>query len=109
MKTYIVTALAVVLSSGEASAENISACSLIVDGKQYINGPCDFDPLGDGSFKIMKAPWFAYVNLRADQRNTADGSWNENPESNHAESQLGVLVHRAECWSNERAVICAKR
>lgn len=109
MKSYIVAALAIVLSSGGASAENISACPLIVGGKQYIDGPCEFDPLGGGNFKIMKEPWFAYVNLRSDQRDTADGSWNENPGSNHAESQLGVLVHRGECLSNEHAGICAKK
>jgi hypothetical protein len=104
----IAAALAVALSAGGASAKNISSCSLIVDGKQFINGPCEFSPLGDGSFKIMKGPWFAYVNLHSDQRNSADGYWNENPQSNHAESSLGVLVRSGECWSNERAMICAK-
>jgi len=108
MRTGIAAALAIALLSVEASAKDISACSLIVDGKQFINGPCEFSPLGEGSFKIMKEPWFAYVNLHSDQRNTADGSWNENPQSNHAESDLGVLVRRGECWSNERATICAK-
>jgi hypothetical protein len=53
MKSYIVAALAIVLSSGGAPAENISACTLIVDGRQYINGPCDFSQLGKGDFQIM--------------------------------------------------------
>jgi hypothetical protein len=94
--------------AGVASPKNITGCTLIVDGKQFINGPCEFTPFGDGSFKIMKGPWFAYVNLDPDQKNRANGSWNENPRSNHAESQLGALDHHGECWSNERAIICAR-
>jgi hypothetical protein len=108
MRTGIAAALAIALLSGGASAKDISACTLIVDGKQFINGPCEFSPLGDGSFKILKGPWFAFVNLQSDQKDHADGAWNENPHSNHAESPLGVLVHRGECWSNERATVCAR-
>ena len=88
MRTGIAAALAVALLSGGASAKDISACTLIVDGKQFINGPCEFSPLGDGSFEILKGPWFAFVNLQSDQKDHADGAWNENPHSNHAESPL---------------------
>lgn len=108
MRMCILAAMAVALPVGGASARHVSACTLIVDGKQFINGPCDFSPFGDGSFKIMEGPWFAYVNLVPDQRDTANGIWNENPQSNHAETPLGVLQHHAECWSNEHAVVCAR-
>jgi hypothetical protein len=109
MKIMILAGLAVMFSVGEMRAEPISACTLIVDGKQYITGPCEFFPLGGGSFKVLREPWFAYVNLHPDQLDLADGSWNENPLSNHAESQLGLLVHHQECWMNERAIVCAKK
>jgi len=95
-------------SSGEAPSRRITECSLIVDGKSFISGPCDFSPRGGGSFMIMKGRRFAVVDVDPNQRNGAQGYWNENPLSYHAESELGTLERHDECWSNEHATVCAK-
>ena len=90
-------------------------CKLIVDAKVYINGLCQFLPQGSGSFIIREFAFadhdvghFAIVNVSEDRR-TADGFWNKDPDWAHAETELGTLSRAPDgCWVNERATICAK-
>ena len=90
-------------------------CLLQVDGKKYLSGRCDVEIDPDGSFSIgtrssgwkRASPYFAYV-IFSDDRNKGDATWNENPKSFHAESELGTVSYdsKSECWINERTKIC---
>lgn len=81
-------------------------CKLTVNGRTYINGPCEFTPTGGGSFEIQKGDYFAYVNLNED--GTAEGWWNEEPGANHAHTSLGRLTRNDACWTNRRVIVCAE-
>lgn len=91
------------------SAEGASRraqCKLVVKGKTYIDGPCDFEQFGgDGSFRINGGAYFAYVNVSG---NSADASWNESPQSTHAQAPLGTLRRNGACWESATVQICAK-
>ncbi|MCB1542674.1 MAG: RICIN domain-containing protein [Rhodoblastus sp.] len=98
-------ALAALLSSGAFGASRPASCTLVVKGKTYINGPCDFDADKDGSFRISGKDYFAYVNVTG---KTAEASWNADPKSTHAQAPLGVLTRKGACWENADARICAR-
>ena len=98
-------ALAGLLSSGALGASRPASCTLVVKGKTYINGPCDFDADKDGSFRISGKDYFAYVNVTG---KTAEASWNADPKSTHAHAPLGVLTRKGACWENADARICAR-
>ncbi len=127
---------AMLLAPTTASASRISSCTLVVKGKTYITGPCDFEDIGGGSFilrdlklvigcdvdnnnkidatddcagaeeRVFHKGAFVYVNVSA--TNTADGSWNETTGT-HAHSPLGVLKRSGSCWSNKNAKVCARK
>jgi hypothetical protein len=64
-----------------------------------------------GSFTIgvsdtHRSKYFAYVNMESDG---AHGYWNETPDSNHAETSLGILTRHGACWENATARDCAYR
>ncbi len=95
-------------------------CVLQVDGKTYLNGRCNVDAEDDGSFSVgtgpsqgagAASPYFAYVNILADDRTSAEAWWNETPGSTHAHSSLGTvkLADDKSCWTNERTKICWSR
>lgn len=100
-------ASAATLASSSAIAKT-AGCTLIVNGKQFISGPCEFTWTGNGGFQIRHGEWFAYVNLDGSDGTT--GWWNnyEGHPTSHADSYLGILTRQAECWSNEHAMVCAK-
>ena len=85
-------------------------CVLQVDGKKYLNGPCEIT-MNDkqGSFaigvgKTHRSKYFAYVNMEDDG---AHGYWNETPDASHAHSDLGILKRDGACWVNDKARVCA--
>ena len=52
-------------------------CNLVVDGKTYIIGLCDFEVIDpDGSFTITGKVHFAYFTVKG---NAADATWNRDP------------------------------
>ena len=98
-------ALAGFLSTGAFGASRPASCTLVVKGKTYINGPCEFDADKDGSFRISAKDYFAYVNVTG---KTAEASWNADPKATHAHAPLGVLTRKGACWENADARICAR-
>ena len=110
----ILTLLAVLgVSAGSAAAHSAPGqCLLQVGGKTFLKGPCEVT-INDnrGSFAIgvgesHRTNYFAYVNMENDG---AHGYWNETPDSNHADTDLGKLKHDGACWINETARVCAYR
>ncbi len=106
-----VVAIAVVatcaLTSGAAiAAQRQALCKFTVEGKTYLNGPCNFEADPDGSFRIWDNVHTVYVNVDG---NTAEASWNKNPKSFHADSPLGTLTRKGACWENATAQICARK
>ena len=81
-------------------------CTLIVDGKSYIDGVCDFDADRDGSFRVRGGDYFAYVSVSGP--GVASASWNADPQSTHAQTSLGDVVRKGPCWENARTRICAR-
>ena len=88
-------------------------CLLNVDGKNYLNGPCNIDMIDkDGSFTIgasdtSRSPYFAYVVVTSP--GVAEASWNRDPKSTHAHSTLGIMKRQGACWVNENARVCAMK
>ncbi|MGD9922200.1 MAG: hypothetical protein AB7V13_12240 [Pseudorhodoplanes sp.] len=81
-------------------------CELTVRGTTYIRGICQFRPTGGGGFQISGDDYFAYVNVTG--RGVAEASWNEHPESTHAQAPLGVVTRKGACWTGANATICAR-
>lgn len=81
-------------------------CTLVVNGKTYIRGGCDFDADKDGSFRISGGDYFAYVNVTGNNR--AEASWNADPASTHAQAPLGELTRKGACWVGRGVEICAR-
>jgi hypothetical protein len=87
-------------------------CVLRVDGHTYLNGPCDINLEGGGSFQITPPTevtpyYFAYVNLNTSPPRTATGAWNGEEADSHAGDDLGTLTRKGACWSNTHAIVCA--
>lgn len=80
-------------------------CKLVVKGKTYIDGQCNFEADKDGSFRIFGKDYFAYVTVSG---KTADASWNADPESMHAQAPLGTLTRKGACWVSATVQICAR-
>src|SRR5262249_55575670 len=114
MLTNFMIAVAAPLAAIPAEAFP-ARCLLQVEGKKNFSGRCAGDIHPDGSFSIgtrssgwkRASPYFAYV-IFSDDRNKGDATWNENPKSFHAESELGTVSYgsKSECWINERTKIC---
>ena len=89
-------------------------CRLVVDGKTYVDGPCNYHPHvyehgSDGSFDItsLSNGMFAYVLRNAD--GSADGWWPGPNGATHAHTSLGTLRRDGACWENSHASVCAWR
>jgi hypothetical protein len=107
MRVLITVATSLVaLGISGASAEQIRSCELTVDGRAFIDGPCDFDGIGAGDFIITRGDYFAYVFVSYDP---PTGSWNGRGGSTHAHDPLGELVRDGACWVNDNARVCASR
>jgi hypothetical protein len=99
------------VSTGSAAAHSRPGqCLLQVRGKTFLKGSCEVTINDDrGSFAIgvgesRRAKYFAYVNMEDDG---AHGYWNETPDSNHADTDLGKLKRDGACWVNKTARVCA--
>lgn len=89
-----------------AAAETIRHCELVVDGKTYISGSCDYEPIGGGDFMIKKGDYFAYIYVSSPP---PSGHWNGDPPGDRAHWPLGDLRRQKGCWVNEKARVCAER
>ena len=97
---FLLIGLALVVSATPASGRSKYRCLLVVNGRTFLSGPCNFEPLDkDGSFMFGQKgnPYFAYL-LR--YPNETWGSWNENPQSSHADASLGSMRQQGACWIN---------
>jgi hypothetical protein len=98
-------AVCILASVAAIAATGPVQCKLVVDGKTYIDGPCDFESDPDGSFRIFGKDYFAYINVDG---KTADASWNMDPKSTHAQASLGTLTRKGACWVSATVEICAR-
>ena len=111
-----VVAMCALTGSAAVAEQRPALCKLVVNGKTYINGRCNFEDFGDGSFAIgvlrddQQIPvggfYFAYVDVHG---STAEAKWNEDPRDLHANASLGTLTRTGACWENAIAQICAWR
>lgn len=108
MKSLLfVTALFLSVSAQAKPAQ----CLLVVDGKTYLNGTCNFESEKGGSFTIgvgsekVDSKYFAYVNIFDD--GTVNGYWNGDEANSSAHNDLGELKRNGACRFNDRAIICA--
>ena len=88
--------------SAPVSARASYRCLLVVNGRTFLAGSCDFEPIDkDGSFMFSKKgnPYFAYL-LRYPDEGETWGSWNESPDSSHADASLGLMRRQGACWIN---------
>jgi len=81
-------------------------CELEVDGTTYIDGVCEFTPMGGGDFQIGGDGYFAQVDVQS--KGKALGFWNGSPGASHAQGPLGELQQKGACWVGSKATVCAK-
>ena len=80
-------------------------CKLIVDGKPYIDGVCEFARTDtEGSFSIYGEQYWASVHI---ENHEGSASWNESPGATRAQASLGNVSRSGGCWENRRVRICA--
>ena len=101
----VVIAMCTLTGTAAVAAQRQALCKFTVEGKTYLNGPCNFESDPDGSFRIWDDVHTVYVNVDG---NTAEASWNKIPKSLHADSPLGTLTRNGACWQNAKAQVCAK-
>ena len=101
----ILTAAFCVMAAGAAYAKD-ARCELTISGKTWIDGPCQFESLGDdGSFTATSPDgYFAYANKDGDQMRA---SWNGEYKESHAHDNLGLLDRDGACWVNDTVRLCA--
>jgi hypothetical protein len=125
MKKFPIIAALAVLAAGFCSGHAQAAehtrkadCLLLIQGKPWINGPCDFTPTDmpgepKGSF-YLSVPYprpngrFVYLNVWND--GTAQGSWNDPDSDSHAHDPIGTgsLFKAGACWeSDANNKVCA--
>ncbi len=81
-------------------------CSLTVGSKTYLKGTCVYDADADGSFRLFGDKYFVYLNML--DKGVAGVSWNETPDSSHAQAPLGEDFKRdGACWVGKKAKVCA--
>ena len=100
--------LAVLIAGTAPGFARTAKCLLVVDGKTYIDGPCDFTATKE-QFEISnrgtgKGLFFAIVDIEPEG---AEGFWNAERGATHAHSRLGPLKRQGGCWVNDRAKVCA--
>ena len=108
-------ALCALTGSAANAADRWAQCELVVKGKTYINGRCNVEDMGEGSFALgvlrddqpipRKGFYFAYVDVNGD---TAEAKWNEDRKEMHANASLGTLMRKGGCWVNDIAKICVR-
>jgi hypothetical protein len=110
-----VIALCSLTGSAAVAADRWAQCTLVVKGKTYIDGRCNVEDMGEGSFAVgvlrddqpvpRKGFYFAYVDVDGD---TAEAKWNEDRTEMHANAPLGTLTRKGACWVNDIAKICIR-
>jgi len=83
-------------------------CLLIVKGRTYLDGRCEYESDPDGSFRMFGKDYFVYLNVH--EKNLGDASWNADPKSTHAHNRIGEVRRDGACWvMNRDTRICAWR
>lgn len=95
------------LLTGQAQA---FTCLLVVEGRSYTDGACEYEEDADGSFRffdVTNPRMFVYINTNGD--GTALGYWPGPAGGTHAHDNLGVLKRDGACWKNAQVNACAWR
>jgi hypothetical protein len=80
-------------------------CLMVIEGRSWIDGRCDFDADPDGSFRLLGQRWFTYVSVMSP--GVAEASWNGKEAASHAQEPLGELRRNGACWESATVRICA--
>lgn len=83
-------------------------CVLEFGGDTFINGPCDIRLLPDGGFVMRSANGYSAV-VHKTSRKEGRASWSGVKGGKPTRSALGAVFSFQGCWTNEVAVICARR
>ena len=80
-------------------------CLMVIEGRSYIEGRCEFDADPDGSFRLLGQRHFTYVTVTAP--GVAEAAWNGREAASHAQEPLGEVRRNGACWESPRLRICA--
>lgn len=83
-------------------------CFFAFEGEVYINGSCEFTPMGGGSFRVDANGYS--VQLDVQDNGMGEGSWNGDVRAGHLQEPLhmeGDLNHSGACWWNGGTALCA--
>ena len=83
-------------------------CVLKVDGKSYIDGPCNIEFEGKGAFTISSSIGKEYfASVFEPEGGLADGNWTGTGTGGLAERFDAPLKRKGACWENATARVCA--
>ena len=103
MKNIIASTAAFLLTTAVASAE---ICYLEIDGVIEMQGPCIFDPDGNGDFFAADLDdRSAFVYFYLDDDGNGGAMWSAHESK--ANQNLGTLNRDGACWKNDEATLCA--
>lgn len=103
LKTLFILAAALAMSAMAAHAE---ICFLEIDGTIEMQGPCVFDPMGDGDFFAAdEDDRSAFVYFYLEDTGIGIAAWSD--RDSRANSMLGTLYRDGACWQNSEETLCA--
>ncbi|PTV97700.1 hypothetical protein C8J27_101818 [Rhodobacter aestuarii] len=105
MRFLILALWAVLLPSFALADTRPVNCEITVGGVRHVTGRCYFSPRSGGSFQVGNDSYFADVSVNTPGQ--ADGHWNADPLSTHAQAPLGALRQEGACWVAPGTRICA--
>lgn len=110
MHKIILAVLALISGSSAANADP-AKCILEIDGKNVINGKCDFSPIGkDGSFIITSNDGSTFAQVSVEEKDNGIIYWNGGNFTSHAHGTVGRAMRFGACWIVDSANrVCASK
>jgi hypothetical protein len=82
------------------------SCLLEVDGRKFIDGDCSWGPYTEDHKSMVMEGSGYFAILYSEDDSHAFGYWNEEPNSGHAHTTLGMLSKVDGCWTNTTVRMC---
>lgn len=86
-------------------------CSLKLNNRVYFDGKClisitSIEKVESVVVTDVLGDYFVYINMADEHRRSAEGYWNGEEKSSHADDPLGTLLSKGHCWINAKAKVC---
>lgn len=107
MKTSLAALTCAFVMAASAGQARPATCYLEVGGGVYLDGDCDFQDLGDGSFTIRPPASAKQGNIFGTMIIQGKGQGEGFLSGVPGISSLGIVTRDGACWRNTYAELCA--